>query len=143
MYKAYRAKWPDSTISRFVADDDLTSASMTGGCGTWITSATSMTRPNGARNAARQCGTASNTSTATATWPPARLTISPVRASHGTPTTEPLERTALRPYKRTGRPEPNEHYVRVRKLIARGNAWQTNLMGGGSVPPPPLEKEQT
>lgn len=44
------------------------------------------------------------------------------RASHGTPTTEPLERTALRLYKRAGRPELNEHYARIRKCIARCNA---------------------
>lgn len=44
------------------------------------------------------------------------------RASHGTPTTEPLERTALRLYKRAGRPELNERYARIRKNIARGNA---------------------
>ena len=46
------------------------------------------------------------------------------RASHGTPTTEPLKRTALRLYKRAGRPELYEHYVQVRKHIAatRGNA---------------------
>lgn len=44
------------------------------------------------------------------------------RASHGTPTTEPLERTALRLYKRTGRPELNERYAQIRKRIARGNA---------------------
>lgn len=44
------------------------------------------------------------------------------RASHGTPTTEPLERTALRLYKRTGRPELNERYAQIRKRIACGNA---------------------
>lgn len=44
------------------------------------------------------------------------------RASHGTPTREPLERTALRIYKRAGRPELNERYARIRKRIARGNA---------------------
>ena len=44
------------------------------------------------------------------------------RASHGTPTSEPLERTALRLYKRTGRPELNERYAQIRKRIARGNA---------------------
>ena len=36
------------------------------------------------------------------------------RASHGKPTVEPLERTALRLYKRAGRPELNERYVRIR-----------------------------
>lgn len=40
------------------------------------------------------------------------------RASHGTPTTEPLERTALRLYKRAGRPELNERYARIRGNIA-------------------------
>lgn len=44
------------------------------------------------------------------------------RASHGTPTREPLERTALRIYKRAGRPELNGRYARIRKRIARGNA---------------------
>lgn len=40
------------------------------------------------------------------------------RASHGKPTVEPLERTALRLYKRAGRPELNERYTRIRKNIA-------------------------
>lgn len=44
------------------------------------------------------------------------------RASHGTPTREPLERAALRLYKRAGRPELNERYAQIRKRIARGNA---------------------
>lgn len=46
------------------------------------------------------------------------------RASHGKPTVEPLERTALRLYKRAGRPELNARYTRIRKNIAatRGNA---------------------
>lgn len=46
------------------------------------------------------------------------------RASHGKPTVESLERTALRLLKRAGRPELNEHYARIRKDIAitRGNA---------------------
>lgn len=45
------------------------------------------------------------------------------RASHGKPTVEPLERTALRLYKRVGRPELNARYARIRKNIAatRGN----------------------
>lgn len=45
------------------------------------------------------------------------------RASHGKPTTESLERTALRLYKRAGRPELNARYARIRKNIAatRGN----------------------
>lgn len=45
------------------------------------------------------------------------------RASHGKPTAEPLERTALRLYKRAGRPELNERYAHIRKDIAatRGN----------------------
>lgn len=45
------------------------------------------------------------------------------RASHGKPTVEPLERTALRLYKRAGRPELNTRYARIRKNIAatRGN----------------------
>lgn len=45
------------------------------------------------------------------------------RASHGKPTVETLERTALRLYKRVGRPELNERYTRIRKNIAatRGN----------------------
>lgn len=40
------------------------------------------------------------------------------RASHGKPTAEPLERTALRLFKRAGRPELNERYARIRKNIA-------------------------
>ena len=45
------------------------------------------------------------------------------RASHGKPTAEPLERTALRLLKRAGRPELSERYARIRKHIAatRGN----------------------
>lgn len=45
------------------------------------------------------------------------------RASHGKPTVESLERTALRLYKRAGRPELNVRYARIRKNIAatRGN----------------------
>ena len=44
------------------------------------------------------------------------------RASHGKPTTESLERTALRLYKRAGRPELSARYARMRKNIARANA---------------------
>lgn len=44
------------------------------------------------------------------------------RASHGKPTTESLERTALRLYKRAGRPELCERYARIREGIARDNA---------------------
>lgn len=44
------------------------------------------------------------------------------RASHGKPTTESLERTALRLYKRAGRPELNERYARIRKNIAATRA---------------------
>lgn len=40
------------------------------------------------------------------------------RASHGKPTIESLERTALRLYKRAGRPELSARYVRIRKGIA-------------------------
>lgn len=45
------------------------------------------------------------------------------RASHGKPTVETLDRTALRLFKRAGRPELNERYARIRKNIAatRGN----------------------
>ena len=45
------------------------------------------------------------------------------RASHGKPTAESLERTALRLLKRAGRPELNARYARIRKDIAttRGN----------------------
>lgn len=39
------------------------------------------------------------------------------RASHGKPTVEPLERTALRLYKRAGRPELNACYARIRKRL--------------------------
>lgn len=46
------------------------------------------------------------------------------RASHGKPTAEPLERTALRLLKRAGRRELSERYARIRKHLAavRGNA---------------------
>ena len=40
------------------------------------------------------------------------------RASHGKPTVESLERTALRLYKRAGRPDLNARYARIRKNIA-------------------------
>ena len=40
------------------------------------------------------------------------------RASHGKPTVESLERTALRLYKRAGRPELNARYAHIRKNIA-------------------------
>lgn len=39
------------------------------------------------------------------------------RASHGEPTVEPLERTALRLLKRAGRPDLNARYARIRKNI--------------------------
>ena len=44
------------------------------------------------------------------------------RASHGRPTVESLERTALRLYKRAGRPELNARYARIRKDIAATRA---------------------
>lgn len=40
------------------------------------------------------------------------------RASHGKPTVESLDRTALRLYKRAGRPELSERYARIRKNLA-------------------------
>lgn len=40
------------------------------------------------------------------------------RASHGKPTVESLERTALRLYKRAGRPELNARYADIRKRLA-------------------------
>lgn len=40
------------------------------------------------------------------------------RASHGTPTVESLERTALRMFKRAGRPELNARYARIRENLA-------------------------
>ena len=43
------------------------------------------------------------------------------RASHGKPTTESLERTALRLYKRAGRPELSARYMRIRKNIANAD----------------------
>lgn len=47
------------------------------------------------------------------------------RASHGKPTVESLERTALRLYKRAGRPELSARYVQIRKRIAeRENNWK-------------------
>lgn len=44
------------------------------------------------------------------------------RASHGKPSTESLERTALRLLKRAGRPELCARYARIRKNIAQANA---------------------
>jgi hypothetical protein len=44
------------------------------------------------------------------------------RASHGKPTVESLERTALRLYKRAGRPELNARYAHIRKDIAATRA---------------------
>ena len=44
------------------------------------------------------------------------------RASHGEPTVESLGRTALRLYKRAGRPELNARYARIRKDIAATRA---------------------
>lgn len=44
------------------------------------------------------------------------------RASHGKPTAEPLERTALRLLKRARRPELSERYARIRKHIAATRA---------------------
>ena len=44
------------------------------------------------------------------------------RASHGDPTVEPLERTALRLYKRAGRPELNARYAYIRKRLAATRA---------------------
>lgn len=44
------------------------------------------------------------------------------RASHGKPTTESLERTALRLYKRAGRPELSSRYARIRKGIVQADA---------------------
>lgn len=44
------------------------------------------------------------------------------RASHGNPTVESLERTALRLYKRAGRPDLNARYARIRKDIAATRA---------------------
>ena len=41
------------------------------------------------------------------------------RASHGKPTAESLERTALRLYKRAGRPELSERYAQIRANIAK------------------------
>ena len=44
------------------------------------------------------------------------------RASHGNPTVEPLERAALRLYKRAGRPELNARYAHIRKYLATTRA---------------------
>lgn len=44
------------------------------------------------------------------------------RASHGKPTAESLERTALRLYKRAGRPELNARYAHIRKRLAATRA---------------------
>lgn len=40
------------------------------------------------------------------------------RASHGKPTVESLERTALRPYRRAGRPELSKRYAQIKANIA-------------------------
>lgn len=40
------------------------------------------------------------------------------RASHGKPTVESLERTALRLYKRAGRPELSKRYAQIKANIA-------------------------
>ena len=40
------------------------------------------------------------------------------RASHGKPTVESLDRTALRLFKRAGRPELNARYARIRENLA-------------------------
>lgn len=59
----------------------------------------------------------------TATWVLENILRNRVaRASHGKPTPESLERTALRLYKRAGRPELCERYAIIREGIARGNA---------------------
>lgn len=50
------------------------------------------------------------------------ITSRRARMSHGTPTREPLERTALRFIKRAGRPELCDNYARIRECIARDNA---------------------
>lgn len=44
------------------------------------------------------------------------------RASHGRPTVESLERTALRLYKRAGRPELNARYANIRKRLVADRA---------------------
>lgn len=44
------------------------------------------------------------------------------RTSHGEPTAETLERTALRLYKRAGRPELSERYVHIRKCLTTTRA---------------------
>lgn len=44
------------------------------------------------------------------------------RASHGKPTVESLERTALRLFKRAGRPELNARYAHIRKRLAATRA---------------------
>lgn len=44
------------------------------------------------------------------------------RASHGRPTVESLERTALRMYKRVGRPDLNARYARIRERLAATRA---------------------
>lgn len=44
------------------------------------------------------------------------------RASHGKPTVEQLERTALRLLKRVGRPELNTRYARIRENLAATRA---------------------
>jgi hypothetical protein len=44
------------------------------------------------------------------------------RASHGKPIAESLERTALRLYKRAGRPELDARYARIREDLAATRA---------------------
>lgn len=67
-------------------------------------------------------------------WPRA------LSASHGKPTAEPLERTALRLLKRAGRP----NVTRVSASRSRPRtATPEEVFGGGNVLPPPLWKEET
>lgn len=64
------------------------------------------------------------------------------RASHGKPTAEPLERTALRLYKRAGRPELNARYAHIRKRLCYHARQRLKIFGGWNVQPPPLWKEE-
>ena len=122
LFKAYRDKWPDSdaqcvAIGRefyvrfnngdgmrrvYNVDDFDNEDEWCAQCGTPID-------PDGGETAMRVVANIVRSRVA--------------RASHGRPTVEPLNRTALRLYKRAGRPELNERYARIRKNIAatRGN----------------------
>lgn len=91
LYKAYHAKWPDSTTECAAIGDEFY-----------------VRFENGEMRHVDYVGDFDDEGE----W----------CAQCGTPTREPLERTALRMYKRAGRPELCERYARIRYCIARDNA---------------------